>query len=163
MGVREHKKHQYSLKIGVITVSSTRNERTDESGKIIMRMIEENGHRLCDYTIVKDSKLEILASLFFMLQNCDAVILNGGTGISRRDVTYESVVPVFDRELKGFGEMFRFKSYEEIGTSAMMSRATAGIICNRIVFLVPGSPNAVKTACEIIFSEINHIWYEMHK
>ncbi len=163
MGVKEHKKHIYSLRIGVITVSSTRDEESDESGKIIMRKIEENGHRLCGYDIVKDSKLEILASLFSMLKNCDAIIVNGGTGISGKDITYESIVPVFDRELKGFGEIFRWKSYEDIGTATIMSRATAGIICNRIVFLVPGSPNAVKTACEIIFEEINHIWYELHK
>ncbi len=163
MGVEEHKKHRYSLKIGVITVSSTRNEETDESGKLLMENIEGNGHEMCDYTVVKDSKLDILYSLFSMLQKCDAVIINGGTGISHYDVTYESVTPIFDKRLDGFGEIFRKISYDEIGASAIMSRATAGIIAGKIVFLVPGSPNAVKTASQIIFSEINHIWYEIHK
>ncbi len=163
MSVKEHKKHRYSLKIGVITVSSTRDVNSDESGKIIMKKVEENGHQVCDYTVVKDSKLDILESIFPMLKKCDAVIVNGGTGISPYDVTYESIAPIFDKRLDGFGELFRMVSYKEIGTATMLSRATAGIIGGKIVFLVPGSPNAVKTASQIIFSEMNHIWYEIHK
>ena len=163
MSVKEHKKHHYYLNIGIITVSSTRNKETDESGKILMQNVKENGHKICDYAVVKDSKLDILESLFSMLKKCDAVIVNGGTGISPYDVTYESIAPIFDKRLDGFGELFRMVSYEEIGTATMLSRATAGIIGGKIVFLVPGSPNAVKTASQIIFSEMSHIWYEIHK
>ncbi len=163
MGHREHKRHRYSLRIGVITVSSTRSEENDESGRILMEEIERNSHRICEYAVVKDDKIEILATLFKFLRGCDAVIVNGGTGISSRDVSYESIAPNFDKELNGFGEVFRRVSYDEIGTAAMMSRATAGVISGKLVFVTPGSPNAVRTASRLIFSEIEHMWYEVHK
>ena len=137
MSYEEHKKHRYSLKIGVITVSSTRNKENDESGKILRGEIIQHGHTLCSYNLVKDDKIEILTSLFSMIQNCDAVILNGGTGISTKDVTYESVTPLLDKELPGFGEIFRHVSYGEIGTAAIMSRATAGIIVINSYFSFP--------------------------
>ena len=163
MGHREHKRHHYSLNIGIITVSSTRGENDDLSGKILKEAIGENGHIMCGYVIVRDDKLEILKALFDLLENCDAVIVNGGTGISKKDVTYDSIWPTFDKVLDGFGEIFRMVSYQEIGTPALMSRATAGIIEDKLVFLTPGSPNAVRTALKIIFGEIEHMWYEVHK
>ncbi len=163
MGVKEHKRHKYSLKIGVITVSSTRNKENDESGKIIMENIEKYGHEVCEYTVVKDSKEEILRALFNFMPYCDAIILNGGTGMSRKDVTVDSIEPILDKKLDGFGEIFRMKSYEEIGTAAMMSRALAGVCCGKLIFLIPGSKGAAKTGCEVIFQEINHMWYELHK
>ena len=163
MGVEEHKKHKYTLKIGVITVSSSRNERTDESGKIIMEEIEKNGHELCEYTVIKDSKLDILHALFNFLPSCDAVIFNGGTGISKKDVTVDSIEPVLDKKLPGFGEIFRMLSYEEIGTAAMMSRALAGVCCGKLIFVIPGSKGAARTGCRVIFSEIEHMWYELSK
>lgn len=163
MGVKEHKRHRYSLKIGVITVSSTRNKETDESGKIIMNAVKSEGHEVCGYAVVKDSKIEILQALFNFLPECDAVILNGGTGISKRDVTVDTIEGILDKKLPGFGEIFRLKSYEEIGTAAMMSRTLAGVCCGKLVFAIPGSKGAAKTGCEIIFSEINHMWYEINK
>ena len=163
MGVEEHKKHSYRLKIGVITVSSTRNKESDESGKIIMESIEKHGHRVCEYAVVKDSKEDILRVLFNFLSSCDAVILNGGTGISRKDLTVESIEPVLDKKLTGFGELFRMKSYEEIGTAAMMSRVLAGVCCGKLVFAIPGSKGAARTGCELIFQELNHMWYELNK
>jgi molybdenum cofactor biosynthesis protein B len=163
MGVHEHKSHSYSLKIGVITVSSTRNKENDESGKIIMEEIEKNGHKVCEYAVVKDSKMDILTGIFNFLPHCDVIILNGGTGISQRDVTVESIEPILDKKLVGFGEIFRMLSYEEIGTAAMMSRALAGICCGKLIFSIPGSKGAAKTACKLIFSELNHMWYEINK
>ncbi len=163
MGVKEHKKHEYSLKIGVITVSSTRTEETDESGKLIMEEIERHGHRLCDYRVVKDSKLEILHAIFDFLPHCDAIILDGGTGISRKDVTADSVESILDKTLPGFGEIFRLVSYEEIGTAAMMSRTLAGVCCGKLIFSIPGSKGAAKTGCRVIFSEINHMWFEINR
>ncbi len=163
MGVKDHKKHTYSLRIGVLTVSSTRNKDTDESGKIIMDAIEKNGHKACGYDVVKDSKLDILRGLFHLLPICDVVILNGGTGISPKDVTAETIKAILDKELVGFGEIFRLKSYEEIGTAAMMSRTIGGICCGKLIFSIPGSKGAAKTGCEVIFSEINHMWYELNK
>ncbi len=163
MGVKEHKKHSYRLKIGVITVSSTRNEETDESGKIIMDEVEKHGHEVCEYAVVKDSKLEILHALLNFLPKCDAIVLNGGTGMSRKDVTVDSIEGILDKKLPGFGEIFRLKSYEEIGTAAMMSRALAGVCCGKLIFAIPGSKGAAKTGCQAIFSEINHMWYEINR
>ena len=163
MGVEEHKKHRYTLRIGVITVSSTRTKETDKSGKIIMDEIERRGHKVCGYEVAKDSKLEILSTLFSFLKECDAVIINGGTGISSRDVTVDSILPILDKELNGFGELFRFKSYQEIGTAAMMSRALGGVCCGKLVFAIPGSQGAARTGCELIFDEIEHMWYELYK
>ncbi len=163
MSVNEHKSHRYKLKIGVITVSSTRTERTDESGKLLKDEIVKRGHELCHYAVVKDSKLEILNALFNALMVCDAVILSGGTGISKYDITADSIESVLDKSLPGFGEIFRLRSYDEIGTAAMLSRAVAGVCCDKLVFAVPGSKNAVKSAAELIFEEIEHMWYEIHK
>ncbi len=163
MGVKEHKAHRYSLRIGVITVSSTRSKETDESGKIIMEEIGKNGHTVCEYAVVRDSKEEILRTLLNFLPHCDAVILNGGTGMSRKDVTVDSVAPILDKKLDGFGEIFRMRSYQEIGTAAMMSRAIAGVCCGKLIFLIPGSKGAAKTGCEIIFQEINHLWFEINR
>jgi molybdenum cofactor biosynthesis protein B len=163
MGHKEHKKHRYSLNIGIITVSTSRTEKDDISGRILREAVEKNGHSVCNYAVVTDEKLPILRTLFNFLAECDAVIINGGTGMSPRDVTYDSVKPVLDKELSGFGELFRLKSYEEIGTPAMMTRATAGSIAGKIVYLTPGSPGAVRTASELIFAEIEHMWYELHK
>ena len=83
--------------------------------------------------------------------------------MSRKDVTVDSIEPILDKKLDGFGEIFRMKSYEEIGTAAMMSRALAGVCCGKLIFLIPGSKGAAKTGCEVIFQEINHMWYELHK
>jgi len=163
MGVKEHKRQKYNLSIGVITVSSTRNKDTDESGKVIMDAIEKNGHKVCGYEVVKDSKLDILKGLFNLLPDCNVVILNGGTGISPKDVTAETIKAILEKELVGFGEIFRVKSYEEIGTAAMMSRAIAGVCCGKLIFSIPGSKGAAKTGCEVIFNEINHMWYELNK
>jgi len=163
MGHKEHKRHKYALKIGVITVSSTRTEDTDESGKIIMEEIGKHGHEVCEYGVVKDSKLEILHAIFDFLPKCDVVILNGGTGISLRDVTAETVEAILDKKLVGFGEIFRMRSYDEIGTAAMMSRAVAGVCCGKLVFAIPGSKGAARTGSEVIFSEIDHMWYELTK
>jgi len=163
MGHKEHKTHKYKLNIAVITVSSTRSKEDDVSGRIICNNVKSSSHTLCNYAVVKDDKIELLHALFSALKTCDVVIINGGTGISKKDLTYDSVMPVLDKELSGFGEVFRRVSYDEIGAPAMMSRATAGVISEKLVFLTPGSPNAVRTASKLIFSELEHMWYEVHK
>jgi len=162
MGVEEHKKHAIkNIKFAVFVVSDTRNEKTDESGKLIKELIEKNGHNVVEYKIIKNDEKEIINALQC---NADAIVFCGGTGISKKDITIDVVKPLLQKELPGFGEMFRILSMEEIGTAAIMSRATAGIIDGKAVFCIPGSKNAVKTAMEkIILEECGHILWEARR
>lgn len=161
--MEEHKLHRYNLTFSVITVSSTRTKENDESGKLIMDIIEKSGYRVTHYEIVKDDIIQIRRAFFNSIHYSDVLIFNGGTGISKLDQTPEALVPYL-KVLPGFGEIFRLLSFNEIGTSAIMSRAIAGIYNEKTVFLLPGSPNACKMAVEkIILNEINHIYYEINK
>ncbi|MGC8585139.1 MAG: MogA/MoaB family molybdenum cofactor biosynthesis protein [Thermoplasmata archaeon] len=161
--MEEHKSHSYILKISVITVSTTRTRENDETGKVIIDIIKNHGHIIKFYDTVKDDIYEIRKKFFEFIEESDVVILNGGTGISKFDLTPEAVSP-FLKIIPGFGELFRYISYTEIGTSAMMSRAMAGSYRDRMVFLLPGSPNACKLAMEkIIMPELNHVHYELIK
>ncbi|MEL9999232.1 MAG: MogA/MoaB family molybdenum cofactor biosynthesis protein [Thermoplasmata archaeon] len=161
--MEEHKKHEYKLKFSVVTVSSTRTEKDDESGKIIMEIIKKNGHEVKNYTIVKDNVTEIREALLNFSKKSDVIIFNGGTGISKYDLTPEALSPYL-KIIPGFGEIFRLLSYQEIGVTAMMSRAIAGIFDGKVIFAIPGSPKACQLATEkIIMKEINHIWYEINK
>ena len=162
MGVEEHKKHAIkNIKFAVFVVSDTRNEKTDESGKLIKELIEKNGHNAVEYKIIKNDEKEIINALQC---DADAIVFCGGTGISKKDITIDIVKPLLQKELPGFGEMFRILSMEEIGTAAIMSRATAGIINGKAVFCIPGSKNAVKTAMEkIILEECGHILWEARR
>ena len=162
MSVEEHKKHAIkNIKFAVFVVSDTRNEKTDESGKLIKELIEKNKHNIVEYKIIKNDEKEILNALQY---NADAIIFCGGTGISKKDITIDVVKPLLQKELPGFGEMFRILSIEEIGTAAIMSRATAGIIDGKAIFCIPVSKNAVKTAMEkIILEECGHILWEARK
>ncbi|MCD6330962.1 MAG: molybdenum cofactor biosynthesis protein MoaB [Thermoplasmata archaeon] len=162
MGVEEHKKHAIkNIKFAVFVVSDTRNEKTDESGKLIKELIEKKGHNAVEYKIIKNDEKEIINALQC---NADAIVFCGGTGISKKDITIDVVKPLLQKELPGFGEMFRILSMEEIGTAAIMSRATAGIIDGKAVFCIPGSKNAVKTAMKkIILEECGHILWEARR
>ncbi|BAA29611.1 173aa long hypothetical molybdenum cofactor biosynthesis protein [Pyrococcus horikoshii OT3] len=163
MGVEEHRREApKTFKFGVITVSDkgSKGEREDKSGPLIIEELSKLGEHVY-YKIVPDDKIEILIALFEAIKSgADVVVTTGGTGITRRDVTIESIKPLFDKELS-FGEMFRVKSYEEVGYAAVLTRATAGVIRGQersvIVFSLPGSVNAVKTGLEIIKSEVYHI------
>ncbi|MCA6214509.1 molybdenum cofactor biosynthesis protein [Thermococcus sp. 101 C5] len=163
MGVEEHKaKAPKKFKFAVITVSDTasRGKREDLSGYYIIEELKKEGNENVYYAVVPDEKLKIIKAVIEALEKADVVITTGGTGITRRDVTIEALRPLFDKELVGFGEIFRLKSYEEVGTAAVLSRATAGIIRDKeskVVFCLPGSLNAVKTALEIIKKEAYHI------
>ncbi|KUJ99051.1 MAG: Molybdenum cofactor biosynthesis protein B [Thermococcales archaeon 44_46] len=163
MGVEEHKaKAPKKFKFAVITVSDTasRGKREDLSGYYIIEELKKEGNENVYYAVVPDEKLKIIKAVIEALEKADVVITTGGTGITRRDVTIEALRPLFDKELVGFGEIFRLKSYEEVGTAAVLSRATAGITRDKeskVVFCLPGSLNAVKTALEIIKKEAYHI------
>jgi molybdenum cofactor biosynthesis protein B len=143
---------------GVITVSSSRNVETDSSGKIITMCLSQAGYPMDYYTIVPDRIEAIRGAMINGLKLSDCLILNGGTGLTSDDCTIEAVEPLYEKKIDGFGELFRTKSYEEIGPAAMLSRASAGIIKKKVVFCIPGSNAAVKLAMSsLIIPEIRHI------
>lgn len=148
----------------LVTVSDTRTPETDTSGAAIRERLEAAGHSVAFYRIVKDEPEEIAALLDQIIDEtaAQAVLLNGGTGIARRDTTYDAVARKLEKTLPGFGELFRMLSYEEIGAAAMLSRATAGVYRDRLVFSMPGSSNAVKLAMDrLIVPELEHLAYEL--
>ncbi|MDE0030192.1 MAG: MogA/MoaB family molybdenum cofactor biosynthesis protein [Deltaproteobacteria bacterium] len=144
----------------VITVSDTRDATTDRSGAAIKGMLEEAGHPLAGYEIVKDEPADVRALLDRALaaDGVDVVLLNGGTGIAPRDGTYEVVSGVIEKRIDGFGELFRSLSYQEIGAAAMLSRAVAGAVGPRIVVSMPGSRGAVETAMKnLLLPQLGHM------
>ncbi len=153
----EHRrKAPQQIRFAVVTVSDTRTLETDKSGKRIVALMEEAGHSLSSRLVVPDEATQISAAV--REQVADAVLLTGGTGISRRDRTPEAVAPLFDVQLPGFGELFRMLSYEEIGAAAMLSRAIAGRMGSTLVFCLPGSTAAIELAVQkLIVPEIKHL------
>jgi len=150
----------------VITCSDTRNPDTDTSGQLIQKLLKEQGHTVVAYHLVKDEPSKIKAKIKGAVTNkkIQAIIINGGTGISRRDSTFEAVDAMLEKRLDGFGEVFRYLTYQEIGSPAIMSRATAGIIKGRVLFSTPGSENAVRLAMEkLILPELGHLVKELTK
>ncbi len=161
----EHKKHALkNLSCGVITISDTRTQEDDGSGRTIRESLEADGHGVVFYSIVRDEAGPILSAVQEALENADVVICNGGTGISPRDITIETLRPLFNRIIEGFGEVFRSLSYDEIGSSAILSRSIAGVVGKNLLFCLPGSPNAVKLAMEkLILPEIGHMLAQVRK
>ncbi|MEC0240437.1 molybdenum cofactor biosynthesis protein MoaB [Paenibacillus dokdonensis] len=151
----------------IVTVSDTRTPETDSGGQLIKSLLEEAGHQIVGYEIVKDDYEGIRELIHEATSSPDvkAVILTGGTGISPRDTTYEAVSSLLDKQLPGFGEIFRYLSFtEDIGAAAILSRAIAGTSGGKAVFSIPGSTGAVKLAMErIIVPEIGHVMREIHK
>ena len=143
------------LNIAVLTVSDTRTEENDTSGKALVERLIESGHNLADKAIVIDDvyQLRAIMSKWIADNNIDAVISTGGTGFTARDNTPEAILPLFDKQVEGFGEVFRAISYDEIGTSTMQSRAFAGMANQTVIFCVPGSTNACKTAWDKAIKE----------
>ena len=150
----------------VITCSDTRTPDTDTSGQLIQRLLKEQGHTVAAYHLVKDEPAKIKAKIKAAVTNkkIQAIIINGGTGISKRDSTFEAVDAMLEKRLVGFGEVFRYLTYQEIGSPAIMSRATAGIIKGRVLFSTPGSENAVRLAMEkLILPELGHLVQQLSK
>lgn len=167
MGVEEHRqKAPKSVAVAVITVSDTRTESDDRSGRAIMDILTEAGHRIVRRVIVKDDLKDIQKALRELIEDgaVQAVVMNGGTGIARRDVTLESVIPFQEKSMPGFGELFRMLSYQEIGGAAMLSRAAAFVTEGKIVFCIPGSEKAVRLATErLIAPELGHAVWEAQR
>ena len=164
MGYNEHKElsKDTPVRCAVITVSDTRNEETDTSGALIKNIVAEVGHTNTDYQIVPDEPAVISDLLDELSSEVEVILLNGGTGISARDNTFEAVSSKLEKTLPGFGEIFRMLSYEEIGPGAMLSRATAGLFRDTLVFSMPGSTNAVRLAMKkLIAPELSHLVWEI--
>ena len=134
------------VNIAVLTVSDTRTEADDTSGRVLVERITKAGHQLADKAVVQDDKNAIVARLKAWIENpdIDAVIATGGTGLTGRDVTPEAFESMYEKEISGFGELFRMISYEKIKTSTMQSRATGGVANGTYLFALPGSPGACK-------------------
>ncbi|MEM1515320.1 MAG: molybdenum cofactor biosynthesis protein B [Candidatus Bathyarchaeia archaeon] len=156
-----------SLSFAVITCSTSRYKEyvetrklNDESGDLIINTLKENGHRVVMRKIVSDDREQIQKIVMRALKSrkVDAIITSGGTGLSPRDVTIETICPLLDKEIPGFGEIFRMLSYREIGSAAIMTRAIAGVAKGKVIFCLPGSPHSVRLALkEIILPEVGHI------
>ncbi len=155
-----------TVNCAVITVSDTRSPETDRSGQLIQQLLIEAGHEVRDYAILQDEPAQIQAYLESLKQSTDidAVIFNGGTGIAPRDTTYDAIESLLEKTLPGFGEIFRFLSYQEIGSRAIASRAVAGVYNMKLVFSIPGSTGAVKLALQqLILPELIHLVTQLSK
>jgi molybdenum cofactor biosynthesis protein B len=150
----------------VLTISDSRKLETETSGRAIADLLEAAGHRLIGRALLPDEPGPVGALIREQIARGDAqaIITTGGTGIARRDSTYEALAGHFDKTLVGFGELFRMLSFQEIGPAAMLSRATAGIIGGTAVFLLPGSEHAVRLAMtRLILPELGHVVRELTK
>jgi molybdenum cofactor biosynthesis protein B len=156
-----------SVRCMIITVSDTRTIETDKSGSLLRELMESSGFDITDYRIVPDTYEQIQSVIRIGIENptVEAILLNGGTGIALRDTTYEAVRDILDKEMHGFGEIFRHLSFtEDIGTAAILSRAIAGVCSNKAIFSMPGSTGAVKLAItKIIIPELRHVMREIYK
>ena len=149
------------VNIALLTVTDTRTIETDKSGSILVKKIKEQNHKLIDRKIVKDEKIEIkkILSKWIKEINIDVIITTGGTGLTGRDITPEAIKEVGEKEIPGFGELFRELSYKTVGTSAMRSRACAVLANGKYIFALPGSSGGVTDAWDGILKyqlDINH-------
>ncbi|MGO1987734.1 molybdenum cofactor biosynthesis protein B [Mammaliicoccus vitulinus] len=156
------------IKVAILTVSDTRTKETDKGGQLVQDYLKPLNVNLSDenYQIVKDDIASIQSQVTKWLNaELDVIITTGGTGISQRDVTIEAIKPLLEKEIEGFGELFRYLSYtEDVGSRALLSRAIAGTKGKQVIISIPGSTGAVKLAMEkLITKEINHLVHELNK
>jgi molybdenum cofactor biosynthesis protein B len=153
------------ISVALITVSDTRTPETDVNAHYLRGQLERVGHRITAYELIPDDATRIVDVLEGLVQGpSDVILLNGGTGISRRDNTFDAVSRKLDKTIAGFGELFRMLSYEQVGSAAMLSRAAAGLYGDCVVISIPGSPKAVQLAWEkLIAPELQHLVYEARK
>ncbi len=161
MSYHEHKsKAPTSVSCAILIFSDSRQEQDDASGRLLKEELARNGHRVIAYAIIKneaDLIRQKIEDLLFQ-REVQVIITSGGTGISQRDVTVEAVSPLLEKKVDGFGELFRFLTYQELDTASILSRAMAGVASGRVIICLPGSLQAVKLALEkIILPEIGHL------
>lgn len=165
-GAKKHRaaaKERGPVQLAVVTVSDSRTPETDTNGQYLREEIERAGHTVIAYRVIRDEPAAVHACLddpAFL--SARIIIFNGGTGISRRDTTYDAISTRLEKTLPGFGEIFRMLSYEQVGAAAMLSRATAGVCQHRLVISIPGSPAAVQLAwTKLIAPELQHLAWEL--
>ena len=167
MGHKEHKEiSPRTVNCAVLTISDSRTEATDESGRFIIKALEDSGHRVTARGIIRNSTDTIGNRLAELLADdaVEVIITSGGTGASHRDVTVETVNPILEKKLVGFGELFRYLTYQEIGTPSIMSRALGGIARGKVILCLPGSTAAARLALEkIILLELGHLVHEANR
>jgi molybdenum cofactor biosynthesis protein B len=168
MAYAEHHAAAESIvaRCAIITLSDTRTQETDRSGALIKTLIESADHLVTHYQIIPDDPGELTTLLEMLLgaEDVDAILTNGGTGISRRDQTVTAIDRLIDLPLPGFGELFRMLSWEQIGSGAMLSRSIGGVARGKLLFAVPGSTAAVELAMtKLILPEIQHLLHELRK
>lgn len=159
VAVQEHKRHaRTGLKVGVLTASDTRTPENDASGQLIKEMVTGAGHHAAFYRIVPDDAQRIASAIVENLAQLDAMIVTGGTGIAPRDVSADVVHRLIEKELPGFGELFRMLSYQDIGSAAFLSRAVAGVRQGKFIAALPGSTAGCRLAMEkLILPELGHV------
>lgn len=152
-----------AIRCAIVTISDTRTPESDTSGAATRTALIARGHEIVHYSILKDEPAQIVALVRELEQSgCQVILTNGGTGITRRDSTFEAVDALLDKRLPGFGELFRMLSYADIGPAAMLSRATGGTFGRTLVFCMPGSTGAVQLALEkLIIPELPHLVWEI--
>ncbi len=167
MSVEQHRAYALSaLGFAFLTVSDTRSEADDTGGALLREMAEGAGHRTLAARRVRDEPEEIRSAFRYLLAETevDLLVVTGGTGFSPRDVTVETLAPLFERPIEGFGELFRMLSFAEVGAASMLSRAGAGVVGEQAVFLLPGSPKALRLAMErLILPEAGHLLAQIRR
>jgi molybdenum cofactor biosynthesis protein B len=163
--VTQHRSHApQGVSFAVVTVSDSRTIETDRGGDTIVELAVAAGHRIVARDILPDDPIPITDQIMRLVEadDVDAILMTGGTGISRRDQTYETVVKLLTRPLPGYGELFRYLSFQEIGAAAMLSRTLGGVVDETLLLTMPGSPAAVRLAMErLILPEIGHLLAEI--
>jgi len=163
MAVTEHKdKAHRTVRCAVITASDTRTAATDTSGQRIKDLLAAQNQPVVSYQVLKDEPVQIAAAVCALLEQpeVDAIIINGGTGIAPRDTTFEAIQGLLEKEISGFGELFRMLSYQDIGSAAMLTRATAGVAKGKVVVSLPGSTGAVELAMtKLLLPELGHMLF----
>jgi len=165
--VEEHRRDQrVQAACALVVTSDVRNAETDETGRLASGLLEEAGHRVAAYMIVRNDAAMIQEAIRGLLdsEGVQVVITSGGTGIGSKDRTVDAVSALFEKRVEGFGELFRRLSYEEVGEAAILSRATAGVAKNRLVFCLPGSKNAMELGLKrIIIPSLGHMLWELRR
>jgi molybdopterin adenylyltransferase len=168
MSYQSHQSTSKSIaaRCAIITLSDTRTRETDAGGKKIAELLSADGHTIADQRLIPDDAagLKVLLDELLARADVDAIVTTGGTGISRRDQAIEAIESTIDSPLPGFGELFRMLSWNQVGSGALLSRATAGIARGKPIFALPGSPSAVDLAMtKLILPELRHILHELRK
>jgi len=165
VSVSEHRRTApQEVRCLVLTISDTRTVESDASGRAIAELLEGAGHTVAGRQIVRDEPAEVSTAIDAHAGTVDLIVTTGGTGITSRDSTYEAIEALLEKRLDGFGELFRMLSYEEIGSAAMLTRATAGIMRGTAIFMLPGSEHAARLGMtQLILPEIGHVVRELKR